>query len=279
MSREDRVRHRSRSPSSRKRRHRSRSRSRSESVSSRSSYSRSRSRERRSRKDHRRRDGSRKDRKKERRRRSYSVSSSGSDYSDDSSPKKRRHKKKHHHKKAKKEKKNAPLGAVTEQYGKYGIIRNEDQYKKRAEFLTWLVEVKGVDIEALSHVEERKLFEDFVEDYNTATMPSKKYYDIEAWEARQAAKKAKHAKHHTNITFDDERSRAQEIQSLRAARTEVVTRQTFDVMKKDRDLVRAMKEQEDARNAVKYLHKAGHHDAAERIADKLRPGEADDDSE
>ncbi|KAF4697119.1 hypothetical protein FOZ60_011791 [Perkinsus olseni] len=174
MSREDRVRHRSRSPSSRKRRHRSRSRSRSESVSSRSSYSRSRSRERRSRKDHRRRDGSRKDRKKERRRRSYSVSSSGSDYSDDSSPKKRRHKKKHHHKKAKKEKKNAPLGAVTEQYGKYGIIRNEDQYKKRAEFLTWLVEVKGVDIEALSHVEERKLFEDFVEDYNTATMPSKK---------------------------------------------------------------------------------------------------------
>lgn len=79
---------------------------------------------------------------------------------------------------------------------------------------------------------------------------------------------------------------------MREARTEKVTRQTFDVMKKDRDLVantreglcrsrrkvqvRAMKEQEDARNAVKYLHKAGHHDAAEKIADKLRPGEPEE---
>ncbi|EER10499.1 U4/U6.U5 tri-snRNP-associated protein, putative [Perkinsus marinus ATCC 50983] len=265
MAREDRVRRRSRTPSSHRKRRQSRSRSRSDSApSSFSSSSRSRSQDRRSRKEHRR---SRKDKKRERRRRSLSSSSS------DSSPKKRHHKKKKHH--HKKDKKSAPLGAVTEQYGKYGIIRNEDQYKKRAEFLTWLVEVKGVDIEALSHVEERKLFEDFVEDFNTATMPSKKYYDIAAWEARQAAKKSKHSKR-DNITFDDERSRAREIQSMREARTEEVTRQTFDVMKKDRDLVRAMKEQEDARNAVKYLHKAGHHDAAEKIADKLRPGEPEE---
>ncbi|KAF4669779.1 hypothetical protein FOL47_002366 [Perkinsus chesapeaki] len=273
-AREDRVRHRSRSRSPHHRR-----RSRTESVSSRSSYSRSRSRH--GKKSHRHRERSRKN-KKERKRRSYSSSgSSSSDSSSDSSPREKRHKKKkHHHKKSKKEKKSAPLGAVTEQYGKYGVIRTEDQYEKRAEFLTWLVEVKGVDIEALSHIEERKLFEDFVEDYNTATMPSKKYYDIPAWEARQAAKKAKHArKHGGNVSFDDERSRAQEIQTLRAARTDVVTKQTFDVMKKDSDLVRSMKEQEDARNAVKYLHKAGHHDAAEKIADKLRPGAQENDED
>ena len=35
-----------------------------------------------------------------------------------------------------------------------------------------------MNIEAMSHVEEKKLFETFVEDYNTASFTSKKYYDI-----------------------------------------------------------------------------------------------------
>lgn len=33
------------------------------------------------------------------------------------------------------------------------------------------------------------LFEDFAEDYNTVTLPHKKYYNIEGWEAKQAKKR------------------------------------------------------------------------------------------
>ena len=36
-----------------------------------------------------------------------------------------------------------------------------------------------------------ELFADFQEDYNTVTFPHKKYYNIEAWESKQAAKQAK----------------------------------------------------------------------------------------
>ena len=45
-------------------------------------------------------------------------------------------------------------------------------------------EIKNMNIESMSHVEEKKLFESFVEDYNTASFPSKKFYDILKWEVK-----------------------------------------------------------------------------------------------
>ncbi len=48
-----------------------------------------------------------------------------------------------------------------------------------------------VDPEVLPKHEERELFKTYVEDYNTATLPHKKYYNIAAYEAKQRAKAAK----------------------------------------------------------------------------------------
>ncbi len=31
---------------------------------------------------------------------------------------------------------------------------------------------------------EKKLFEEFMEEYNTASFPSKKYYDLSLWEKK-----------------------------------------------------------------------------------------------
>lgn len=39
-----------------------------------------------------------------------------------------------------------------------------------------------MNIESLGQYEEKKLFDDFIEDYNTASMPEKKYYDVNLWE-------------------------------------------------------------------------------------------------
>ena len=42
-----------------------------------------------------------------------------------------------------------------------------DAAAKRSEFLLWAVEVKGVNVEHLGRPEERELFLDYVEDFNT----------------------------------------------------------------------------------------------------------------
>jgi hypothetical protein len=63
-------------------------------------------------------------------------------------------------------------------YGAYGIIRESDIFVKQQEFYCWLQEVKNVNSETLPKFETRKMFEDYMEDYNTATLPHKKYVCI-----------------------------------------------------------------------------------------------------
>ncbi|CDJ40796.1 hypothetical protein, conserved, partial [Eimeria tenella] len=79
----------------------------------------------------------------------------------------------------------AAFGAVGHRWGRYGIIHETDLWKKRPEFTLWLLEVKDKNIETLSNWEEKKLFSDFAEDFNTASLPHKKFYNLELWEAEE----------------------------------------------------------------------------------------------
>jgi hypothetical protein len=47
-------------------------------------------------------------------------------------------------------------------------------FTKEAEFQAWLIEVKGENIEILNNNKRKEMFVDFMEDYNTATMPHEK---------------------------------------------------------------------------------------------------------
>lgn len=47
--------------------------------------------------------------------------------------------------------------------------------------MMWLSEVKCINIETLSQPDERRYFDEYVECYNTATLPSKKYYNFKIW--------------------------------------------------------------------------------------------------
>ncbi|KAG8733006.1 hypothetical protein FRC10_000490 [Ceratobasidium sp. 414] len=124
-----------------------------------------------------------------RRRRSRSASSGSSD-----DTKKKRDKEKEREKKArrrekreKKEKKRSKAGksgAVTGQWGQYGIINESDLYNKDAEFRTWLVEECKLNPETMSKDMTKKQFAKFVEDYNTATFPHEKFYNIDVYERR-----------------------------------------------------------------------------------------------
>lgn len=42
-----------------------------------------------------------------------------------------------------------------------------DAAAKRSEFILWALEVKKVDVESLGRLEEKELFKDYIEDYNT----------------------------------------------------------------------------------------------------------------
>ncbi|PPR00463.1 hypothetical protein CVT24_004524 [Panaeolus cyanescens] len=97
-----------------------------------------------------------------------------------------RRKEKKKDKKEKKEKKKAQK-AGTSHWGKYGIITDIDIFSKGQEFHTWLVEERKVNPETISKDQQKKEFSRFVEDYNTATLPHEKYYNMEVYERRMSA--------------------------------------------------------------------------------------------
>ncbi|KAF5318245.1 hypothetical protein D9611_014673 [Ephemerocybe angulata] len=176
--RDRRPRSRSRSPGPGRDNHRRPSRSRS----------RSRSKERRERRKARSRSHSQ-ERRSEKKKRARSPSSS-SDSSDSHSRRKRDKKKerKREKKRGKKEKKDKKKSSgSSSHWGKYGIISDVDIFSKTAEFHAWLVEERKINPETITKDLQRKEFSRFVEDFNTATLPNEKYYNMEVYERRMNA--------------------------------------------------------------------------------------------
>jgi len=77
--------------------------------------------------------------------------------------------------------------ATAAAFGKYGVVKLEDQWAKQPEFFAWLAECKKRDPETLAKWEERELFKEFAEDHNTGTFSHVKFYDLQRWHATQTA--------------------------------------------------------------------------------------------
>lgn len=56
-------------------------------------------------------------------------------------------------------------------------------------FEAWLLEVKKVEDLGGSKRETMEYFNEYMEDFNTVTLPHKKYYDFEKWEMAEYHKK------------------------------------------------------------------------------------------
>ncbi|KAF7428921.1 hypothetical protein PC9H_008157 [Pleurotus ostreatus] len=170
-------------------------RSFSETMTS-STRGRSRSHRRREKARERSQDGDReRNIRKRGRSRSRSVSSSSSSSSDHKRRKRKKdkHRKRHgskERKEKKKSKKSKKSGGEKPHWGKYGIITESDMFNKASEFHTWLVEERKINPETVSKDQNKKEFSRFVEDYNTATLPHEKYYNMEAYDRRMAALRA-----------------------------------------------------------------------------------------
>ncbi|KAJ3149193.1 hypothetical protein HDU89_003909 [Geranomyces variabilis] len=94
-------------------------------------------------------------------------------------------KKKEKKEKREKKKKRKDSKSATTQYGAYGVIAASDMFRMQAEFWTWLVEVKKTSPESLPNYKMKEVFLDFMEAYNTASLPSNKYYNLDKWEREQ----------------------------------------------------------------------------------------------
>ena len=61
---------------------------------------------------------------------------------------------------------------------------------KYSEFALWASEAKRIDIEVLPKLEERELFRTFCEDFNTATLPHRKFYNLQEYHRKKEEEKA-----------------------------------------------------------------------------------------
>ncbi|KAF7822728.1 DEAD-box ATP-dependent RNA helicase 42 [Senna tora] len=165
---------------------------------------------------------------------------------------------------------------VTDSWGKYGIIRETDMWNKRPEFTAWLAEVKQVNLESLANWEEKQMFKEFMEDHNTATFPSKKYYNLDAYHRHQIEKEMKRGfkkvmtKERT--VFNDEEQRRQELQQAREKHKE----EQVLALKRSMEsgMAQAMKEQAQLREEMAYQYKLGNFEAAAAIQRRLDPDAA-----
>ena len=183
----------------------------------------------------------------------------------------RKHKRERHH--------SPTVAAAAPKWGAHGIIRDSDMHEKQEEFLAWLTEVKGVPQEACGRRELQEHFSSFVEDYNTATMPSDKYYNLRAWWLKEQARIQREGASSASgpsaaferTTFDDEAERRAELQRERSkqehARTMLIAKSMSDAS----GLVQDMREQEQKKLKMQDAYRTGNTDAARDLAQKLDP--------
>jgi len=169
-------------------------------------------------------------------------------------------------------------GVVKTGYGAYGIIREQDLFEKRSEFQAWAIDVKKVDIESMPKSEEKELFKSFVEDFNTATLPHEKYYNLDIYERKQAAKAARKAAANAQPTektaFQDEQDRRAELAEQRRVAEAERLRDAYNQLKftavgKADD----MREQEYMRMQMQQAYRLGDTELAEKLKSRLKPDE------
>ena len=169
---------------------------------------------------------------------------------------------------------------ATPKWGTFGIIRESDLHEKQEEFLAWLSEVKGVPQASCGRRELQEHFGGFVEDYNTATMPSEKYYDMRKWYYQEQARLQREGNHAgidagdnevVRTTFDDEAERKAELQSERAKREHALTALIAKSMHDSSSLVADMREQEAKRLKAQDAYRLGDASTARDLVQKLDP--------
>lgn len=212
------------------------------------------------------------DRSKSRERVKKRSSKDKKKHSSKSKKKKRsKHKERKERKASKKE-----VVSVGGDYGKFGIIRETDFFAKRPEFILWAMEVKGVEVDLMPKFEERELFKEYMEDFNTGTLKHRKFYDLDAYERQQAARQAKKAAKkgeqppRERAAFNDEEEMAKQRAAEREAAAAERLRAAYVEMKMG-GKAKDMRDQELLRMQMTLAYKTGDMAKAQKLMERLAP--------
>ena len=178
-------------------------------------------------------------------------------------------------------------GAVDQNsFGKYGIVRSGDFYKKEREFEFWLAEVKKMPSFSGAKWEQQELFKEcvkrgaavlptllllphrtpdaprpplrYAEDFNTCSLPHKKYYNYGAWEIeqhRKAMKAAGGGSASAAAAFDDEAVLLAQRRKEKAAQESTGIAAVANALSRER--LKEMKERERLTAELTNAHRRG----------------------
>mmetsp|Transcript_20434 Transcript_20434/g.70561 ORF Transcript_20434/g.70561 Transcript_20434/m.70561 type:complete len:250 (+) Transcript_20434:411-1160(+) len=200
--------------------------------------------------------------------------------------KEKKEKKKKSKKKSKKEKKKKSKnpGAIDQdQWGKHGVLREADYFRKTREFELWLNDVKRIPSFSGSKRELMELFLSYAEDYNTVTLPHEKYIDLDKWEveerdrAARGEKKRKKGTVQTEFNDEDEvRAQRRKIRDAAEEKAEAEEiRRAAQKLEKQQGKVEFLREQEQLKEERAQAYKRGDLEKVKQLEKKLNPNNDD----
>jgi Na+-translocating ferredoxin:NAD+ oxidoreductase RnfC subunit len=149
----------------------------------------------------------------------------------------------------------------------------------RREFEAYMIEFKKMPgITSSSKREVMQWFRDYMEDYNTATLPHEKYYNLEKWEMDeyrrdQQRKQAERMADVDEFSFNDEAARLAERKRARDA----AEKKEFDEIKArmaaDTSRRADIRHQDQLRIQMQLAHKQGDLETVARLEKRLAPEE------
>jgi len=205
----------------------------------------------------------------------------------DKKDKKHKHKKDHKKdKKERKEKKDSSshksVSINQNEYGKYGIIKEENIFHKQREFEAYMAEVRGVPgVMSEGKREVQQHFRTFMEDYNTATMPHEKYYNYERWEMmeyqrsklEQQQRALSNSEFDAPVTFNDEEIRRKELKRQKEDAENKEFQQLKQKMAQNKDIQGDMRRQAQLSTELQLAFKRGDTTTVKRLERMLAPEE------
>ena len=161
-------------------------------------------------------------------------------------------------------------------YGKHGIITQSDLGNKRPEFDAWIRHRKIDASKLKTKADTMRYFKDFIEDYNTASLPHERFYDLHAYENKrqreEAMAKARGGSDQSGPMMADDALHKRQLAAK--AKSEKLTNAYKALNSLDKDKMADMKAQERLRARMKQAYSLQDKAALKRMTLKLETDEA-----
>ena len=166
------------------------------------------------------------------------------------------------------------------QYGKYGIISISDLGNKRPEFDAWCRHKEiNVTTALKSKADLMRYFKDFIEDYNTASMPHEKFYDLHVYENKRQRLEQHKPKVMTNneSLMADDTIHKRQLQNQASSKAKIAAAYksltSVSDLKFNMEKLKAMKAQELLRARQKQAYSMQDTATLKKITRQLEPDE------